>query len=122
MIKGKWCYSYNGENFEGLCDTREEAIEEAIFEYGEDYNVIYVGRAKEVNLGVRIDWIIEQIGEDAYEQVGEYAEDYLRDVKQEHARLLKERFDNVLHQWLDEFGYKPNFWTVVDVEKIKINQ
>jgi hypothetical protein len=50
-----------------------------------------------------------------------HGECQLRDVKQEHVRLLKERFDNVLHQWLDEFGYKPNFWTVVDVEKIKIN-
>ncbi|MET3508270.1 hypothetical protein [Halalkalibacter oceani] len=120
MSEGKWCYSFNEENFEGDFDTRDDAIGEGLYYYEEDnQSELYVGQAQEVSLGVNIDFIVEQLGEDAYEQCGEVAEDYLCNVKSEHREILEDKMNDVLQKWMDEFKYNPTFYTVGNVEKVK---
>lgn len=124
MSEGKWCYSFNEENYEGDFDTKEQAIAEAIWYYKEDddidQDIIWVGQTKAISLGVNVDRIIEDLGEEAYDQSGEYAEDYLTDVKKSHQRILEERLNNVLYSWMKEFKYEPNFYTVENVEEIEV--
>jgi hypothetical protein len=124
MSEKKWCYSYNGENFEGDFVTKEDAVEEAscYINSKDDREYIYIGNPKEISIGVNVDAILENIGEDAYEQAGEYAVDYLRDVTIKHGQILEERLNEVLYNWMDEYNYKPYFWKVENVEKIKINE
>lgn len=125
MSEGKWCYSFNEENFEGDFETKEQAIAEAIWYYKDDnldQDFIYVGQTKEISLGVNVDRIIEDIGDNAYDQAGEYAEDYLTNVTVQHGRILEERLNDVLVAWMKEFKYEPNFWTVANVEKIEVGK
>ena len=121
MKERKWCYSFNEENFEGDFETREDAIGEGTY-YAKDegITIFYVGAQKAVVLGVNVDSIIEQLGEDATEQVGEIADNYLRHVKTNDAIILEEKLNEVLRSWLSDFGYRPTFWTVDNVEKIDI--
>ena len=123
MSEIKWCYSFNEENFEGTFDSREDAIAEGIFcakDENEGVTIFYVGTQKSVVFGVNVDSIIEQLGEDATEQVGEIADNYLRHVKTNDAIILEEKLNEVLRSWLSDFGYRPTFWTVDNVEKIDI--
>jgi hypothetical protein len=125
MSEGKWCYSFNEENYEGDFETKEQAIAEAIYYYKDDerdQDFIWVGQTKNISLGVNVDRIIEDLGEEAYDEVGEYAEDYLTDVTLSHQKVLEERLNEVLVTWMKEFKYEPNFWTVTNVEKIEVDK
>jgi hypothetical protein len=125
MKEGKWCYSFNEENFEGDFDTKEQAIDEAIWYYKDDekdQDFIWVGQIKPVSVGVNIDSLLEQLGEEAYEEAGEYAEDYLTNVTLSHQKILEQRLNNVLVAWMKEFNYEPNFWTVENVKKIDVSE
>ena len=122
MKERKWCYSFNEENFEGDFETRGDAIGEGTY-YAKDAGVtiFYVGTTKDISLGVNVDSIIDQLSEDATEQAGEIADDYLRHVKTNDAIILEEKLNEVLRSWLSDFGYRPTFWTVDNVEKIDID-
>ena len=121
MKERKWCYSFNEENFEGDFETREDAIGEGTY-YAKDegITIFHVGTQKTIVLGVNVDAIIEQLGEDANEQAGEAADDYLRRVKTKEVVILEEKLNEVVHSWLSDFGHRPTFWTVDNVEKIDI--
>jgi hypothetical protein len=124
MEKGKWCYSYNEENFEGDFDTKEQAIEEAMYYYKDyelDQDYIWVGQTKPVSVGVNTDSILEQLGEEAYEQAGEYADDYLSNVTLNHMKILEQRLNDVLGSWMKEFNYEPNFWAVENIQKVDVS-
>jgi hypothetical protein len=124
MRNGKWCYSFNEENFEGEFDTKEQAVAEAIWYYKDDekdQDFIWVGQTKPISSGVNVDSIIEQLGEEAYDQAGEYAEDYLTNVTLNHQRVLEERLNEVLLAWMKEYNYEPNFWTVENIEKVDVS-
>lgn len=121
MSEREWCYSFNGENFEGHFATKEDAIGEAkecITE--DDGSVIYVGQVKEVTVGVPVDWLLDQLGEQACEQAGEYAQDFLSYVNREHQFELEEQLNKVLLTWMKKNNYEPNFWSVDNVEEIKV--
>jgi hypothetical protein len=125
MKEGKWCYSFNEENFEGDFDTKEQAIDEAIWYYKDDekdQDFIWVGQIKPVSVGVNIDSLLEQLGEEAYEEAGEYAEDYLTNVTLSHQKILEQRLNNVLVAWMKEYNYEPNFWAVENVKKIDVSE
>jgi hypothetical protein len=125
MSEGKWCYSFNEENFEGDFETKEQAIEEAIWyykDYEKDQDFIWIGQTKNISLGVNIDSIIEDLSEEAYDEAGEYAEDYLSDVTLSHQKVLEERLNEVMVAWMKEFKYEPNFWAVTNVEKIDVSK
>ncbi|UUV46501.1 hypothetical protein [Bacillus phage vB_BanS-Thrax3] len=118
-----WCYSRDGEHFEGEFETKKDAIAEAIFylkEEDDDRDYIYIGISQEIGLGVNASQIIEDLQEQAYDQAGDYADSFLTRVPREQEELLEARMNEVLHDWLKDFNHKPNFWTVVDVEKIRV--
>ena len=125
MEEGKWCYSFNEENYEGDFDTKEQAIAEAMYYYKDDekdQDFIWVGQTKSLSLGVNVDSVLENLSEEAYDLAGEYAEDYLSNVKLNHQKVLEERLNFVLESWMKEFKYEPNFFTVVNVEKVIVSE
>ncbi len=117
--EGNWCYSYNGEEFTGDYDNREDAIDEAMSYVDEETLFIYVGKIKEIELSADVDMLIERLAEHAYERGGDYAEDYLDNVTKEEFRELEDGINDVLLKWIDKY-HKPNFWEVVNIEKVKI--
>lgn len=117
--EGQWAYSFNGEEFDGNYDNKEEAIEEAKDYLEDDQLIIYVGQIEEFPISADIDLLLERLGESAYEQCGDFAEEYLHDVTDEHFKELEKNINSVLNTWISKY-YKPNFYTIGNVERIKI--
>ena len=116
-MEGKWGYSTNEELYSGECDTKEEAIAEAIAE-SEDSYTLHVGQYKAVRPEINGYQICEQVGEHAYEQCGEVCIDWLGYVPKEQEQLLTKRLTDVFYDWCKEFGYTPNFFGVENVEMV----
>jgi hypothetical protein len=133
---GKWTFAdvgeeiWNNEDF----DTREEAIE-AGFEYMKDEyyaeygtNDILSGTVIEFEVGqcsihvphVCVDYIVNQLQEDAYEECGEVAEDFLCNVTKGEVKILEERLNDVVRAWLEDMREEPNFYSITNIETIKL--
>lgn len=118
----KWGYSLNGEDYDGLYDTKEDAIKQGFIdaqEYGKE--VFFVAKAViTFQPHVYAEGIIEEIQENAYDEGGEYAETYLDDVKREHLEELEEKLNEVLSNWINKYEYNPNFYSVEDIEEVQV--
>lgn len=122
MEEGKWCYSLNGEDFEGGCNTKEEAIEEAkdyIESVGESHKTIYLGRIQPVAISVNTEYLLDEVGDNVYAEVGDIASDYLTDVTDEDLDELDTKVNEVVRDWVMEH-YPPNFSSVDNVVKYNI--
>ncbi|GAB6443344.1 hypothetical protein CON36_35105 [Bacillus cereus] len=120
-MEHKWCYSYNGENFTGSLNTKDEAINEAIREYGSEHKVLYVGQSVDPSTHVSVDGLMDSMYESVTEQCGDYAESFLYQVDENHQAVLEERINEVLSVWLKEFEYEPNFYKVINVEEFNVS-
>lgn len=117
-----YCYSLNGQDYDGYFDTKEEAIKEGT-EYAVDAEktIFFIGLAeKTFSPHIDVDWLIESIQEDAYDHGGEYAEDYLEGVTKEQKQELEEKLNDVFGAWTEKHKHEVNFYEVVDSEEITI--
>lgn len=119
----KWCYSLCGHNYYGVFDTKEEAIKEGETEAREyEKDSFFVARAVfTFKPHIDAENVIEEIQQNAYDNGGEYAETYLDDVKREHRDELEEKLNEVLSNWINKYGYTPDFYSVEDVETYRLN-
>lgn len=121
---GRWVYSLNEEIFNTgeYFNTKEEAVESGKEDltWEGKYPTFYVGQVKSVDfaLGVDTDGILEHIAQNVYDEVGEVSETYLYNVDKEHHNILEENLNNVVRQWMDQYGYNPEFYQVINIEKI----
>lgn len=125
-VTGKWIWGTNEELFYNIniYDTREQAIaagREETLEEGDD--TFFVGQTENVHINTTIDsdLIFELISERAYEDVGEAAADYLNDVKREDYTALEDGISDFISNWMRERGYEPNFFRVINIEKVEVN-
>lgn len=108
--KKVWGYaSYPDEPFSGAYDTREEAVEDGKDEFetesGHDSFYVIDGAMADVAAYLPdVEWIIEKLGENAYEEAGEIAEGY-PEVSEEGKLALEE----LLLAWANKYA-KPEFW------------
>ena len=122
-MTGKWCYSHDEEHFYGDFDTKEEAIEEAIYaldETGADFAMIWVGEEADISIHLCAHVVLDQLAEDAYEEAGEHAEKFLQHVEKEHEEELEKELNQVIKTWMKKHKYEPTFYTVKNVEEIKV--
>lgn len=119
----KWCYSLCGHSYYGVFDTKEEAIKEGEAEAREyEKDLFFVARAViTFQPYIYAEDIIEEIQQNAYDNGGEYAETYLDDVQRKHRDELEEKLNEVLSNWMNKYGYTPNFYSVEDVETYRLN-
>ncbi len=134
----RWCVSGDGEYFwETEAVTREQAINEGLYEFrralaGHDTGCFDPAdmpkEGASFYIGKRVDFIptideitvIEQLQMDAYEECGEYGETFLDGLCPLDRALLKQKLQAALDEWLKETSLQPNFFTVKDVELIKV--
>jgi hypothetical protein len=110
-------------------DTKEEAIQAGIKELNElkkiddnykDVNSFYVGQVQYYTPYISPEWLIEQVGEMAYDECGEVAEDWLCHVKNEKVKQLGDMINEVFMEWLKDVGEMLTFGIVVNIEEVKI--
>lgn len=122
MKEGQWTHSYYDEIFQSgaYFETKEQAVEDGKKEYGEDYKHFYVGQIKDVSFALtpNVDSVLEGIAQNVYDEVGEVSEDYLNHIEKEHYEALEDELNKVISVWMDKYGYKPEFFKVVNVEKV----
>jgi hypothetical protein len=121
---GKWVYSTSDDVFRtnDYFDTKEQAIEggKVDFTWEGKCPPFYVGQVESADFAVYVDpdGVLENIAQSVYDEVGEVAEDYLKHVDKAHFQELEEELNKVVSKWMDKFGYRPNFFKVVNIEKI----
>jgi len=125
MKAEQWMFNHTDDGIWGTGsyhDTKEEAIAEGkSYFLPEDYDTLYVGQIEPYPTAVSVDAerVLDDIGESVYDECGEPAEDYLRQVKPEHEKILSERLTKAVNEWMQEFGYAPSFFRIVNVEPFK---
>ena len=142
----KYSYSQNEEDFNGLCDSVEDAILESLSEYGDEYDTVFIGEALQKTIGgyfrqSHVENLLEQLAEDAADECGECAEDWLhgpyfkhviageskenrqtryeayKQKKNDRLQFLVEGFKIVLETWATEEKEQPGFWHVQNIKK-----
>ncbi|MEK3756774.1 hypothetical protein MHB73_21275 [Bacillus sp. FSL K6-6483] len=107
-------------------ETKEEAVAygKKYYEYvnideetGEKW--FFVGQKERYTPFVDVYAVIERIADNAYSEVGEVAEDYLEKLSEEEWSSLEEKLNNALHSWLNETGNHPNFYSIVNIERVR---
>jgi len=128
LKEGQWMYNLNAcsENWQSESfDTKEGAVIAGLEEYNEDdrdQNYYEVGQIHLHIPSVNVDWLIDNVREEAYEQSGESADDWLDQVSREQQSILEERMNKVLIDWLKEVNEIPKFGTMTNVQTIQIEE
>lgn len=60
-----------------------------------------------------IDWLLENMREQAQERAGEAADDYLYNMP----KADMDELSDLIAKWFDKKGYGPNFYGVTDIQK-----
>jgi hypothetical protein len=119
-----WSYSLNQEEFYGVYDTKEEAIEEALDAIecdGDVQDVFYIAEAIEPKIEIDPINIIENMQDQAIQEYDYYAFDYLNRVSREDIAELYDRLNKEFNDWQEKNGYKPNFYDIRSEESYSIN-
>ena len=121
MKNNKWTTSLDGELFNGeMFDTKEEAIIDMASNL-DTKNLkegFWVGQVKECHTSdfIDCDSMIENAQCQADDVADEASEDYLSDITEEK----KEELNELVRKWFDDNGFKPDFYSVINVEKLKL--
>lgn len=121
----KWSYSSNEEDFHGYCDSREDAIAEAIAEeIVDDGCVFWIGKNRRpvASVGLTPDAVIEMVSsrldDDGRPECGEEWPDFpargtpYRDEMQ----AIIDRFDREIAACVEKHN-PPEWWLVEEIEK-----
>jgi len=118
----KWSWNdTNGSLWDNeLFDTKQEAVRSG--ESESDSNAFFIGQCKLVNpVGVDIDDILENVSLNTTEEMCDgVGEDYLADVDKLHKKELENEINKVLFNWMKEYNYEPDFYTIEKIEKMKL--
>ena len=115
----QWAYSFNGEDYYGECNSREDAIKEGIEDakstgpYSEKPHTLYTGKCYEPP----ITW--SNMGEDYIESMqenlneyGEWAELFDGQVTNEDIEELDKRLNAAVEGWIKDRKITPGFYNI----------
>lgn len=123
MNKYFWNFDEHDEVWRNSGDTIEECISEAKWEkeyreMAEDY--VYIGEIEAHEPEIDIEYLIDNIQEQAYEECGESCEGWLDGLKKEDMKKLEERLNKVFADWLEETKNQPYFGNFAKVSKYNL--
>ena len=118
--KTRYCWSSDGEHYNGSFDTEQETIEDAKETVNDAYEEIYVGTCKEpvLSWNSNEEKIIESIYDNLYDECGEVSEIF--EITREQELELANRIDKCVEQWINDMKIKPNCWTVVNEHLVSL--
>lgn len=118
----KYCYSWDDENFNvGPFNTIEQALLDATEESGKKGVTVYIGEVLEIDNTIYFptaEYVIEYMGEQAYDHIGELAYHY-PDVTDNAKVELEEELRNLLTVWCKKYEISPAFYSVTNVQEYK---
>ncbi|MCZ1090830.1 hypothetical protein O0889_01025 [Clostridioides difficile] len=125
--KDVWLYSWDGEYFASdEYESKEEAIlgaKEEIKRFGETERLVYVGKKEEVNIpDIDAEDALERVQDRIDDEFGGFGEDWFENIRVEDILILENRISEVFKKWIDEFGYKPYWFSVRDTKEIELNE
>lgn len=111
-----YCYSYDGELYTGNFDSPLAAAAE-VFVGDPDRKTVHVGEVVHAPTTdyVSADWVIEDIGNRAYEECGEVAEDWLHGLARNEE--AKADLEKLIANFIDKHE-PPTFWKVENVRHV----
>lgn len=118
--KTRYCWSSDGEYYNGSFDTEQEAIEDAKETVNDCCEEIYVGICEKpvLSWNSNEEEIIESIYDNLYEECGEVSESF--EITREQELDLANRIDKCVKQWIKDMKIKPNCYTVVNEHLVKL--
>ncbi|MCC0641764.1 MULTISPECIES: hypothetical protein [unclassified Clostridioides] len=118
--KDVWLYSKDREYFDSdEYESKEAAIKGAVKDG--ITKIVYVGKREEAYIPcVNAENILDYVQDRIDDEFGEFGESWSSYVKDEDEKTLDDRLNEVFENWINEFGYKPYWYMVVDVEEIEI--
>lgn len=128
-VQNKWVI--NKENTEFWEQPYEfESREDVIF-YGKEYlgvindliapkdRYFYIGQKEQYTPYVDPESIIDAITDEAAGEVGEISHNWLEKLSSDEIHSLGEKLNTALHEWIDETGNTPDFYKIINVEKVE---
>lgn len=123
ITDGRFCYSMDGELYEGDCKTKEEAIKEAISEYELKIgDSIFIGEKEEkfFNEYLDLDVLFESMADRAADEVHPDAVDgWPFDLITNNAQ---KELDDFITSWVKKHNLNPYFYGIKNPEEIKITK
>ena len=120
---GKFSYSFDGENFDDICDSVEEALHDARIQascFDEPIETVYIGEVWDFEPKVDVDSVIERIQDDAEDEAGECADYYLEGVKIADKQKLQEMLTETFNKWAAETFNEPRFSVVKGITEYRL--
>ncbi len=115
-----FCYSLNGEDFQGTFPTRDDALAEAIgYTEPKIATKVYTGvciPCRAEDFAPSGDSLCEQMNETANDDIGEYAEDWPPNTK-EQAEELGVAIKEAVRAWAEKHDLAPLFYRIGDTEE-----
>ncbi len=125
--KCKKAYSFDNENYSGVCDTDREALDEALMDIESirRYNpkqipdTVYIGNCEffEPSLAGSswdiIEAVLQQVDDEGFE---EWTDGYLSDIPIEQREELEEGLEKVFQEWIDKYNYHATFFIVTSYD------
>lgn len=125
-MANKYAWSRNSDDEiwrGGPCDTIRECVDEAIDEGFEMDDTFAIGFIENYEIDADFaTFILERLGEDAYDEVGEISYDWLDNVSEEDVEKLNERLTEVVLGWLKEVHEEPTFYKVLPFEECTLKE
>ena len=121
---GKFSYSFDGESFDDICDSIEEALHDARIQascFDEPIETVYIGEVCEFEPIVDADSVIERIQSDAEDEAGECADDYLEGVKIADKLKLESMLTETFNRWAVETFNEPRFSIVKGITEYSLD-
>jgi hypothetical protein len=125
-MSNKYAWSRNSDDEiwrGGPCDSIRECVKEAVDEgYGVD-ETIALGLIEPYEIDYDFaNFILERLGEDAYDEVGEVSYGWLDSVSKEAIEKLNSRLTEVVSGWLKEVHEEPTFYKVIPCEECTLTE
>lgn len=117
-----FCYSYDEERFEGNCETREDALIEALDMYS-DEDIVYTGVLKKITVEdiiVKPNDFIDTLDENLFEIIGEldYCEERVfNKITGPQVNDLKAFLVSAVEDWFEENNIDFDEYQVIDIKE-----
>jgi len=126
MKDGQWSWNYPNKDwwYHDSFDTKDEAVCDAIENYGVDNEQICVGQLQTQPLPISIDAdaLFENLNEQYGEDLSEYDDNLFDSVTVEQQEELETELAEVMQKFYEKVGIKSTRFTVYNVETITVGE